>query len=119
MGSLPLTYNHYILATETAIMASKYGIKCKREVNLNTVRCDLYNAKYNIAIEVDTGTETYKTLDDKLERYNRLYNINVVFLTDGSINRAKYFLKNSRNPTAAGSFKHLEKIFKKIKNNWI
>lgn len=118
---LPITYKHMRLMTEFRVEAYLKNLGMgKREVKLSDIRADIYFPEYRIAVEIDTGSESYKMLKKKAEKYSRTNLFAIIFVTDGGIKRIKYFLdeiKLQRVKKAGCKFEELGDMLRKINNN--
>lgn len=116
--SLPANYTHTLLTTDYIIAARRKGfINPVREYKNGPIRSDIFYPRESIAVEIDTGTESYTTLKDKADRYNRLFNIKaVLFITAGNRKRIKIFTDEIAPHLSTGgtSFDRLENFLEKI-----
>lgn len=106
MERLPQTYRHYVYTTDFMIMAWENGFgwgvrtdfgDSSRSANfniMNTVIPDVWYDTLKIAIEIDLGTEGWKFIRQKGQKYGRVNGIDrIVFVTAGSIDRCDEFFK--------------------------
>lgn len=119
---LPIDFKHKILQTEFRIRAKEKGFSWgKREEKIGPIRADLYYPNFNMAVEIDRGTETKKTLKKKIKKYNRLINrdITVIFVTSGNEKRGDFFSDKLIVKNASSHFRDLEDLLNKMKNKFL
>jgi hypothetical protein len=94
---LPITYKHTIHVTEAAIRLTKLGPHTL-ETNLGGAIADLYYPNHKLAIEVDTGAESRRSLTTKIDRYRLITDIKwLLFISTGPIERIKYFVNLTKS----------------------
>lgn len=125
-NKLPYSYKHMTLVSEFAIQAHKKGLNWeegKVECDVGGRVADIYYDKYNIAVEIDTGTESHSDLKEKGLGYNRISNRLefILFITNSNKKRVKKFLGKIRKSTvkhkAGCIFDDLSELLPKVRKS--
>ncbi len=121
LNTPPLRWKHHVLVAEFDIMAHSRGFGWgKLEHKIASQQADLYYPSYRMAVEIDTGSESHKTLLDKIKGYNRTTDLKyLLFITDGGENRIKLWKENVRKGIkfAGCKFEDVDKLLDMIKNS--
>ena len=119
---LPNNYKHTILVNK--FIAAMYHLqigKAKIEHKIGNIRADIYYPLFDLAVEVDRGTETHKTLKKKASKYNEVMSsINcLIFITNGNEDRNKTFAKgiNNKSKLTVSHFSRLGNVKQWINKN--
>ena len=104
---LPISYNHYIKVNDFCMYAYRKGWKWgKPEFELGTCITDIWYPVKRIAVEIDTGSESHKLLDEKAKKYNLLNNIQWIIFISNNQDRSDSFINKIYliKKVAAGTF---------------
>ena len=119
MAKLPITYRHRVLVNEYLYKAKQYGLpEPSLEHYIGTdkdgIKADIYYLDKGIAVEIDTGSETYRQLESKARRYKKLDVSTVVMLTEGPRARLDAFFGVLGSGIGA-QFDAVDKVLLKLK----
>ena len=105
------------MVTGVDITGFKKGLDwAKLEERVGSQQADLYYPSLDLAIEVDTGSETHKTLKNKIKGYNRSQVDKLIFVTSGGLNRVDLWKDSisSYIRFIGGAYSDIEKIMEMV-----
>nr|WP_282706947.1 replication-relaxation family protein [Natroniella acetigena] len=114
-----LRHEHHRLVTEFNIRGWEKGLGwAKLEHKIADQVADLYYPRKKMAVEIDTGSESRKTLKGKIKGYNRTTDLNyLIFVTTGGQSRIDLWEDKIRSDIkfAGCQFKDVDELLNIIK----